>query len=46
LVSKRTLDGYIEDWEQYLAGDFEPEAADRIRRHSRSGRPLMGGLAS
>jgi putative transposase len=46
LVKPGALGGYVEDWEQYLAEDLEPEAAERLRRHSRTGRPLVRGHAS
>jgi len=45
LVSRSALDGYVEDWEEYLRADLEPEQADLLRRHSRSGRPLISGAS-
>jgi len=30
----------VEDWRAYLAEGLEPEQADVLRRHERTGRPL------
>ncbi len=32
----------IEDWEQFLSTDTSDEEADRLRKHTRMGRPLGG----
>jgi|RhiMethySRZTD1v2_1073278.scaffolds.fasta_scaffold1331425_1 REP-associated tyrosine transposase len=46
LVSNEALANYVEDWEAYLALGVELEMSEALRRHSRSGQPLMSGVAS
>jgi len=41
LVTGMALRGLVDDWGSYLASDLDADAADKLRRHSRSGRPLF-----
>jgi putative transposase len=41
LVSLEPLQEYVDDWESYLVGASPDETNALLRRHSRSGRPLL-----
>ena len=32
----------VDDWREYLAAGLEPEQAELLRQHERTGRPLGG----
>ena len=40
LIELEPLDRYVEDWQEYFNGAMDSEADEKVRRHSRSGRPL------